>query len=276
MALCPFASHKLLPESATQPKIIPRIVILHSAAGRGSLYNFFKNSSSLESHFWVSSTGVIEQYMDTNVRADANRHANGFAVSIETESTAAATERWTPEQAAAIVRLTDWLCSSYAIPRRLCDRWDGSGIGYHIQFGAPGPWTPVAKSCPGPARIAQMPEIIAAVQKAAAPAVPPWTPPRYPMLEGPFHEGDVKPSVPQAKILLRTAGYEDPAQKLWAFSKTFGKGAVSATKRAQIALFMNKGFSVKDATAKATGVLGPATWEWLCDVIAVLKAQGKA
>lgn len=273
MALCPFASHKLLPESATQPKIIPRIVILHSAAGRGSLYNFFKNSSSLESHFWVSSTGVIEQYMDTNVRADANRNANGFAVSIETESTAAATERWTPEQAAAIVRLTDWLCSSYAIPRRLCDRWDGSGIGYHIQFGAPGPWTPVAKSCPGPARIQQMPEIIAAVKAASVPA---WKPPPYPLLDGPFHYGDKNPGAQQAKVLLKTAGYAAAGLPLWTWTQTFGRNAVEATKNAQTAYFLNKGLSPSDAARKASGVLGPVTWEWLCDVIAVLKAQGKA
>jgi hypothetical protein len=273
MALCPFAVNKLLPESATQPAIVPRIVILHSAAGRGSLYNFFKNSSSLESHFWVSSTGVIEQYMDTGVRADANRNANGFAVSIETESSPEATERWTPEQAAAIVRLTDWLCSAYAIPRRLCDRWDGSGIGYHVQFGAPGPWTPVAKSCPGPARIAQMPEIIAAVQKASQPV---WVAPRYPLLDGPFHEGDKNPGAQQAKVLLKEAGFSVPGMPLWTWTQTFGKSAVAATKNAQAAYWRNKGLSAVDAAKKASGVMGPVTWDWVCDVIKVLKAQGRA
>lgn len=111
---------------------------------------------------------------------------------------------------------------------------------------------------------------------APAPARPAWTPPRYPLDEGPFHENDVKPHVPQAKILLRTAGFEDPAQRLWILSKTFGKGAVSATKRAQVAYFQNKGLSLRDATSKATGVLGPVTWDWICDVIKVLKAEGKA
>lgn len=165
MTLCPFAAIRLLPESGTQPKITPRIAILHSAAGRGSLYKFFRDSSSLESHFWVSEDGLIEQYMDTNRRADANRHANGYAVSIETESSVAATERWAPAQAAAIVRLLDWICTEHPdVKRRQCGEPTGSGIGWHIMFGTPGPWTPVAKSCPGPARVIQArDEIIPAV-----------------------------------------------------------------------------------------------------------------
>ena len=175
MSLCPFATRKLLPESHTQPAIAPRVAILHSAAGRGSLYGWFLNSSNLESHFWVSETGEIEQYMDTQVRADANLKANAFAVSIETESSPQATERWTPAQAAAIVRLLDWLCTEHpAIKRQQCPAWDGSGIGWHIMFGTPGPWTPVAKSCPGPARIAQARnEIIPAVVAGSTQPPPP-------------------------------------------------------------------------------------------------------
>ncbi len=166
MAICPFAETMLLPESHTQPGIVPRLVILHSAAGRGSLHNFFLNSSNLESHFWVAESGRIEQYIDTDVRADANLKANGFAISIETESSPSATERWGTAQAAAIVRLVGWLCDEHRIPKRQTPTWDGSGIGWHIQFGAPGPWTPVNKSCPGPARIIQArDEIIPAVAR---------------------------------------------------------------------------------------------------------------
>lgn len=170
MALCPFADHKLLPENESQPRIEPRIAIAHSAAGSGSLYRFFLNGSNLESHFWISKTGIIEQYMDTNVRADANLKANAFAVSIETESSIAATEPWTDAQVKALIRLLDWLCDTHpAILRRQCPAWDAAGLGWHIMFGAPGPWTPVAKSCPGPARIKQMQTvIIPAVIKAGA------------------------------------------------------------------------------------------------------------
>jgi len=165
VSLCPFATHRLLPESGTQPRITPRVAILHSAAGKGSLYRFFLERSALESHFWVDEDGEIEQYVDTHVRADANLKANGYAISIETESTVAATERWTPRQAAAIIRLLEWICDEHPdVTRRQVAAPAGSGIGWHVMFGAPGPWTPVAKSCPGPARVAQArDEIIPAI-----------------------------------------------------------------------------------------------------------------
>lgn len=182
--ICPFATVKLLPESDSQPTIVPRAIILHSAAGRGSLYRYFRDSSNLESHFWISEKGVIEQYMDTERRAEANRDANTFAVSIETESSVQATERWTTAQADAIVRLCVWLCESHGIPKRQIASPTGAGIGWHVMFGAPGPWTPVAKSCPGPARVIQArDEIIPAVRRTdpADPYKPP-TPPKGPLM----------------------------------------------------------------------------------------------
>lgn len=166
MALCPFARQLLLPETdgdgiRDQPRITPRVAILHSAAGLGSLYRFFLNSSNLESQFWVGRDGDLEQYGDTEIRADANLAANPFAVSIETESSIAATEPWTDKQVATLIRLLDWLCTVHPeIKRQQVPTWDGSGIGWHIMFGAPGPWTPVAKSCPGPARIVQARDVI--------------------------------------------------------------------------------------------------------------------
>lgn len=167
MALCPFAERKLLPENATQARITPRAVIAHSAGGEAELYGWWHNDQSrgLESHFWIGRDGRIVQYIDTEVRADANGEANGYAVSIETQSTKQAAERWDPPQAAALVRLIDWLCTAHRIPRRLMTSPTGSGLAWHVQFGAPGPWTKAAgKVCPGPARIEQYcDEIVPAV-----------------------------------------------------------------------------------------------------------------
>lgn len=163
MALCPFAVQKLLPESATQGKIIPRGMILHSAAGMGSLYRFFLNSSNLESHFWVGLDGTIEQYMDTGVRADANLNGNGFLLSAETENTNHAVQTrdwdsdpWSPQQIASLIKLCDWCAIVHpAIKRQQIPVWDGSGLGWHVMFGAPGPYTGYAKVCPGRTRIEQ-------------------------------------------------------------------------------------------------------------------------
>lgn len=184
MSLYPGAVHKLLPESDTesdtQPRITPRAIIHHSAGGKGSLYGWWQNpqSNGLECHFWIGDDGTVEQYMDTNVRADANGEANGFAISIETESTVHASEPWTAAQVEAIVALDDWLCRVHQIPRRLMTSPTGSGLAWHVQFGAPGPWTRArGKVCPGPARIAQMTdEIVPRVQaRLTTPAPKPPT-----------------------------------------------------------------------------------------------------
>ena len=170
MPVYPAASWRPIPETHTQGRIRPRAVIVHSTAGRGSLYGWWLNpdSDGLEAHFWVAETGRVEQYVDTTVRADANGDANAFAISIETESSPAATERWTEAQARAIVDLIVWCCRTHGIPPRVMTSSTGSGLGWHVMFGAPGPWTKVrGKTCPGPARIPQFRgEVVPAVQRA--------------------------------------------------------------------------------------------------------------
>lgn len=176
MAICPFAVQKLIPANFKQPRIKPRAIIAHSAGGKGSLYGWWLNpqSKGLECHFWIGDKGEIEQYVDTEVRADANGAANSFAVSIETSSTKHATERWNAAQAASLVRLIDWICKTHSIPRTLMQSATGSGLAWHIQFGSPGPWTPSVKVCPGPARIQQYKnEIVPAIQRMAQTPNPP-------------------------------------------------------------------------------------------------------
>lgn len=165
MAICPFAVWRPLPEQgrqrATEAK---RLAILHSAVdgSASSLWNFFRNSTDLESHFYVREDGLIEQYLDTDQRADANRFANDEAISIETDDHSDPDTRpWSPAQVRSIVRLLDWCCDVHPLISR--DRANGPagrGIGWHTMWGAPSDWTPVNKSCPGRARIAQMPGII--------------------------------------------------------------------------------------------------------------------
>jgi hypothetical protein len=109
--------------------------------------------------------------MDTNIRADANGQANGYAISIETASTTHAAEGWSPAQMKSLIKLVDWLCQTHPkISRKGMTTPTGSGIAWHVQFGAPGPWTPSrGKVCPGPERIKQVQrEIIPAVAKGGA------------------------------------------------------------------------------------------------------------
>lgn len=161
MALCPFAKHLLIPPGSSDPRITPRVAVLHVDAGNAeSLHTYFRDrSGGIESHFHITKAGVIEQYRDTGYQADANLDANDFAVSIETQGYG--TGEWTDAQLDSIKRLLVWLNQAHpAIRLRKCDGPYGSGIGYHIQFGSPGPWTPVAKACPGPDRIRQYHNVI--------------------------------------------------------------------------------------------------------------------
>lgn len=157
MALCPFADTRwLIPPGSNDPRITARVAILHSDGG--NVYNlgdyFDGPSGGIESHFHIAKDGTIFQYRDTGWEADANHLANPFAISIETQGTGY--EAWTPEQIESIVRLLLWLNEVHDIPLRMVERWDGSGIGFHIQFGSPGQWTPSNKICPGPLRIQQI------------------------------------------------------------------------------------------------------------------------
>jgi hypothetical protein len=157
MAICPFADTRwLIRPGANDPRITARIAILHSDGGNAeNLGPYFDGpSGGIESHFHISKSGHLYQYRDTDWEADANYRANPFGISIETQGTGY--EEWTEAQIVKIVRLLKWLNTTHQIPLRLCDTWDGAGVGWHIQFGSPGPWTPSSKICPGPKRITQI------------------------------------------------------------------------------------------------------------------------
>jgi len=168
MARYPAASWRRLP--GDEPAITPRTVIFHTMVTTLPACDaYFRSgrSGGIESHFGVGGPwegeqydGVVWQWRDTEEQADANLKANAFAVSIETSDGGDPTRPWSPKQLDALVKLGNWLAGTHSIPRRICPAWDAGGFGYHVMFGAPGPWTPVAKTCPGPARIRQLREVV--------------------------------------------------------------------------------------------------------------------
>ena len=88
----------------------------HVAAGYGSLYGFFNQPKRASSHFWVAKSGLVEQYVDTALRAEADLHGNDATISIETESKG---EAWTEAQVNAIIALVLWICNTHGIPKVL-------------------------------------------------------------------------------------------------------------------------------------------------------------
>jgi hypothetical protein len=166
------------------------IVCLHTMVGNltGTDRMFKANGwTGTESHFGIGGKwgdgldGVIYQWQDTDFQADANLEGSHRIISIETGDNAprspADIEPWTAKQLDAIVAVTTWACRKYDIPPVLIPDSKPSrrGIGYH-RLGVPGfavvggeKWSLArGKECPGPQRIAQVPQIVARVKAALA------------------------------------------------------------------------------------------------------------
>lgn len=166
MSWCPFVQKmELQPESDGQPAIIPDQFILHSVVAPWTpkrIYEYWRDSTNLESHFGLGYDGAGAQYIGTQTRADANgvanRRANGHgAVSLESASNLQASDPWTDEQVDTIVRIGVWLHEEHGIPLRICRTWDDPGYGYHRLHSQ---WNPDAHSCPGNARVEQFHEVV--------------------------------------------------------------------------------------------------------------------
>lgn len=169
MAFYPEATRKLITPGPNDPPIIVIGAILHVDGGNSSdLYDYFKNQSGgIESHFHIPSAGPVIQMRDTAFEADANLKANSFIdpagrrvgfMSIETQGYADG--EWNQHQLDQIMKVLKWASETHNFPLRVCASSVSPGVGYHIMWGAPGPWTPVAKVCPGPKRVRQFENIL--------------------------------------------------------------------------------------------------------------------
>ena len=156
---------ELQPESDAQPAIKPTQFIVHSVIAPWTarrIYEYWRDSTSLESHFGLGYEGDLGQYIGTETRADANaganRRADGTgAVSIETASNTSGTDPWTAAQIEQLIRLGVWLHQQHGIPLRICRTASDPGFGYHSLFRE---WSTSGTACPGAARIKQFKEVV--------------------------------------------------------------------------------------------------------------------
>lgn len=166
MAWYPGATkYELQPESDDQPAIRPTQFIAHSIIAPWTakrVYEYWRDSTNLESHFGLGYEGDLGQFIGTETRADANaganRRADGTgAVSIETASNLQGSDPWTGEQIEELIRLGVWLHEQHGIPLRICRTHDDPGFGYHSLFPQ---WSTSGTACPGAARIKQFREVV--------------------------------------------------------------------------------------------------------------------
>jgi LysM repeat protein len=185
MALYPKAQKLLLPESRTQRKITPTQFVAHSIIAPWTvrqLYDYWRNSTNLESHFGIGYDGSVAQYVDTSVRADANAYANNWALSVETASNTKGTDPWTDAQMESLLALMLWVHKTHKIPARLAPSYTAPGFGYHKLHRN---WSKSGTVCPGVKRTAQfVDELMPALRKAAAPKPTPMTPLVYTVKKG--------------------------------------------------------------------------------------------
>jgi hypothetical protein len=177
MARDPQSLWSPLPESGRQGAGTKTQFIVHSTGDRGSakaIFGYFSRADVVvESTFVVglSPADPTRQMLDSSEVADANLKANTRAIAVEVVGTE--NDPFTDWQISELIRLGRWARTQHPIPARTCPAWDVGGFGWHVMFGAPGPWTPVAKSCPGPTRINQLRSVVfPAIFAATAPPAP--------------------------------------------------------------------------------------------------------
>ena len=172
---------ELQPESDNQPAITPTQFVLHSIAApwtKERTFEFWRDSTNLESHFGQSFDGSIAQYIGTETRADAtylaNRRPDGTgAVAIETASNLDHTDPWTAAQVEGLISLGVWLHQRHGIPLRICRTASDPGYGYHRLHAD---WALGGTACPGDARVKQFREVIFPGIVARATGAQPPTP----------------------------------------------------------------------------------------------------
>ncbi|MER5461683.1 N-acetylmuramoyl-L-alanine amidase [Streptomyces sp. NPDC002668] len=192
MAWYPAATrYELQPESDSQQAIRPTQFILHSIAAPWTakrVYEYWRDSTNLESHFGLGYQGDLAQFIGTQTRADAQGPANlrsdgTGAVSLESASNLGATDPWTPEQLEQIILLGVWLHHEHGIPLRICRTADDPGYGYHRMHTA---WNPNGHSCPGDARVKQFKDVVFPAIVARASGTAPQTSPEPAPAEDPM------------------------------------------------------------------------------------------
>jgi N-acetylmuramoyl-L-alanine amidase len=174
MAICPFAVWR--PVAAHGGPILGVLgVVEHVTAGEGDPYNEFANpANQVSSHFGLGNgqggmaDGLIEQYVDTANQSWAQSAGNGTYLSVETEGVPG--DPLTAAQVASFGRIMAWAAQTHGVPLVVTDTPGQRGL---IGHGDGGQAWGGHLGCPGPARLAQRPVILAVAGWTPVPSPPP-------------------------------------------------------------------------------------------------------
>ncbi|MFD9904797.1 peptidoglycan-binding protein [Streptomyces sp. NPDC059063] len=249
---------ELQPESDGQVAIRPTQLIFHSIAAPWTperVYQYWRDSTNLESHFGVGFDGRIAQYIGTQTRADSNMYANRRgdgtgAVSVETASNLKHTDPWTSAQVATLIKLGAWMHKHHGVPLRICRSHSDPGFGIHRMFPQ---WSQGGTACPGGARAHQFRTVVFPGIVKAAGGKPP-KPSRY----APFPGAAFFKAAPKSP-LITAMGKRLVAEGCSRYSEGPGPRWTDADRKSYAAWQHKRGFSGMDAD----GWPGKVTWDAL-------------
>ncbi len=133
--LYPRATQRHMPFTTGHELIASRGLILHVQQGNNSPFGWFANPAhQAVSHWWVSKTGEVEQYLDASMESWAQMAGNTEYHSVETEGFA--TEPLTTPQISALADLYEWGHTTFGWPLTLAETPGDSGFGWHGSGGA--------------------------------------------------------------------------------------------------------------------------------------------
>lgn len=130
-------------------------LVLHHAVMNGSGWAFFNSpSAGVSAHFWVLQSGVIEQYVDTNVVSWHGRSLNSRYVGVETEGCTKAphADAMSEAMVAALARIYAEGARRHGWPNALASADGQKGFGFHRMA--------VATACPCDVRLNRRQEIL--------------------------------------------------------------------------------------------------------------------
>jgi hypothetical protein len=144
-------------------------LVVHVQVGTGSLHEWFNTpTSEVSAHFWVSKTGVLEQYVLVGRVAWAEMAGNDYYISVETEGLP--TEPLMDAQVVTLARLIVWGHEQFGWLLQLVDH-GGQGITTHAHYPsglADQSWG--GHLCPGTIRSQQLPGVLSAAITSIGPA----------------------------------------------------------------------------------------------------------
>ncbi|MFF4408109.1 peptidoglycan-binding protein [Streptomyces sp. NPDC001404] len=249
---------ELQPESDAQPAIRPTQLIFHSIAAPWTperTYEYWRDSTNLESHFAVGFDGDIAQFIGTETRADSNMYANkrgdgSGAVSVETASNMDHSDAWTDAQVSTLIQLGVWTHQKHGVPLRICRSHDDPGFGVHRMFSQ---WSDGGTECPGDARTDQFRDVIFPGIVRAAGGTADQSPKYAPFPGASYFESEPR------SALITAMGRRLVAEGCGRYSDGPGPQWTDSDRRSYAAWQRKRGFSGGDAD----GWPGRVTWDAL-------------